>query len=354
MAAFGNTLLISAPYQGGGVAYIFRLEGSSWVEKQKLVSHGFAYARFGSAVAIHGDHAMIGAPADSFPDSFTGSAYSYEWNGSSWVETNKFRADGTRRSSHFGSSIAIDGKFALIGARVESVGGSAYSYRFNGQEWIQKRRFTPQAGGTGTFGTAVASGSGHVAIGAPYHASGSEGRTYLYNPPTVELSPQRACRAGNVNAATGTPVDVLFVNDSAGVGPARELVVQSTEPIRVRMAEPPSNPGGPAPFALYVHGGAPSGSSVRVLPRSLGSFCNPTPLTDAAPANLLKMTNNIGHTPRLGKSDFQSQPAPSMVASQPGGVGRAVEVFLQGLILDEQSLQGQAAVTNGVLVKVLP
>jgi hypothetical protein len=176
--------------------------------------------------------------------------------------------------------------------------------------------------------------------------------------PTISIQadpiPEYLCRVGNVNAATGTTVDVVFVNGSPGVGPERELVVGQSDPFSLALVEPPSIPGGPAPFVLYFHRGTPSASSVRVLPRGVGTICNPIPLTDSSIPTLLKITNNIGRPSKLGVSDFPSSPAPSVVATRPRGVGLTLTVFVQGLIIDSLSPQGQAAVTNGLLVRFVP
>ena len=58
-----------------GSAYVFRHDGTQWVEETKLLaSDGAAYDWFGRSVAISGDIALIGADGDDV----SGSAYVFE------------------------------------------------------------------------------------------------------------------------------------------------------------------------------------------------------------------------------------------------------------------------------------
>jgi hypothetical protein len=128
-----------------------------------------------------------------------------------------------------------------------------------------------------------------------------------------------------------------------------------SDPFTLSVEAPESNPGGPARFVLYFYLGEPDASTVRTLPAGLGLFCRPSPLTDGMTIpSLKKITNNIGKTNQLGESDFPSSPAPSVVLDKPNGLGKVATVFIQGLILDSFSPQGQAAVTNGIRLQLLP
>jgi len=75
---FGNSVSISGDYaivgahhsdevngNNSGSAYIFKRDGSNWIEEQKLLaSDGAEGDRFGISVSISGDYAIIGAPSD--------------------------------------------------------------------------------------------------------------------------------------------------------------------------------------------------------------------------------------------------------------------------------------------------
>lgn len=203
----------------------------------------------------------------------------------------------------------------------------------------------PITGGTVTFWGAGASTNG----------SGTGG-----DAPTTSVSiqadpaPSITCRAGNVNAGIGPTADVLYANGSVGAPTDRKVTFSQTDPFTVSMVEPPAIPGGPAKFVLYFFLGSPTASTVRTLPIGLGTFCMPIFLTDANPQGLKKLTNNIGKPNQLGVSDFPSQPAPTTVLQKPSGIGVSLTAYMQGLIIDPGSPQGQAAVTNGIVLEVTP
>ncbi len=157
------------------------------------------------------------------------------------------------------------------------------------------------------------------------------------------------CRAGNVNAQNDT-LDVLFVNGSAGDGDERSVTVERFGSIELAMDAPPGRTH--APFALYLFKGMPAGTTVRELPYGLGMSCMPLPLTDATPLLLAKLANNIGHTQALGTPDLDSSAAPSLVAHDPRLPGRALDLFAQGLIVDEHAPNGRVAITNGIVIHV--
>ena len=88
---------------------------------------------------------------------------------------------------------------------------------------------------------------------------------------------------------------------------------------------------------------------MRVLPLGLGATAMPTPLSAGGPRPL-RSWNNIGSEERLGEPTDPSSPAPSVVLALPQGVGRRIDFYVQGFVLDRDSLEGRAAVTNGVAV----
>ena len=74
----------------------------------------------------------------------------------------------------------------------------------------------------------------------------------------------------------------------------------------------------------------------------------PMPLSGGAPAPR-RVWNNVGRFAALGAPTNASSPAPSVVLSLPA-LGVSATFFLQGLVIDSAAPNGQAAVTNGVLV----
>lgn len=89
----------------------------------------------------------------------------------------------------FGYSVAIDGKFAVVGApnatttknRKDANTGAAYLFQRKGDGWDLEAKLVPANDrGTDRFGTAVAISGSKIAVSAPKWNSG-EGAIYLYS-----------------------------------------------------------------------------------------------------------------------------------------------------------------------------
>jgi len=83
---------------------------------------------FAHSVSISGDYALVGADRDED----MGSAYVFKYDGVSWVEEQKLIASDGEVDDVFGWSVSLDGDYALIGAPGNDVGGSAYVFKYNG------------------------------------------------------------------------------------------------------------------------------------------------------------------------------------------------------------------------------
>lgn len=147
----GDRALIGAPFGGGsfsGSAYIFEFNGISWVETAKLTPNvGIRARRFGWSVSLLGDQALIGASRDSVNGSDSGSAFVFDYNGVFWNETANLIPDDGMRDASFGYSVSLFNDRALIGAPGNfnpSVSGSAYVFDFNGNDWSQSTKLLSQ------------------------------------------------------------------------------------------------------------------------------------------------------------------------------------------------------------------
>jgi hypothetical protein len=170
----GDVVLIGAEGdddlgQSSGSAYIFRYNGMSWVQEAKLIaSDGAEYDYFGNSVSVSGDVALIGARGDDDSGDHSGSAYVFRYNGVSWVEEAKLLASDGAASDDFGSSLSISGDVALIGAwKDDDLGnrsGSAYIYRYDVVSWMEEAKLLASDGAAEEwFGRSV-SVSGDVAL----------------------------------------------------------------------------------------------------------------------------------------------------------------------------------------------
>jgi hypothetical protein len=141
---------------GSGSAYIFKWDGTSWSEQQKLLaSDGVMYDNFGQSVSISGDLAIVGALLD---DNYTGSAYIFKWDGTSWVELQKLAASDGAASDYFGVSVSISGDYIIVGAHADddngSDSGSAYVFENICNEAPDANAGDDQTCDTGPDGTA--------------------------------------------------------------------------------------------------------------------------------------------------------------------------------------------------------
>ena len=155
-----------------GSAYAFKRSGDSWVEIDKLTASDAADDdRFGGSVAIDGDFAIIGAERDDLTGSNEGSAYAFQRSGDTWIEVDKLTASDAADDDRFGSSVAIDGDFAIIGAPFHDLTGtsegSAYAFKRSGDSWVEIDKLTASDAADGDiFGWPVAIDGDYAIIGA--------------------------------------------------------------------------------------------------------------------------------------------------------------------------------------------
>lgn len=188
----GNVLAVGAPGDddkgdGSGSAYVFRRSGSFTQEQKLLASDGVADDRFGDAVAVSGNVVVVGAPSKIASGPAHGAAYVFRFQGGSWVQEQKLTASDGAAADNFGESVDIHGGVIVVGAPedddVASGAGSAYVFRFNGASWVQEQKLTASDGGfTDRFGFGVAVHDDLVAVGADGAdgAALSSGAAYVF------------------------------------------------------------------------------------------------------------------------------------------------------------------------------
>lgn len=187
VAVSGDTVVVGAPYDscesGGacGAAYVFRFNGDSWVEQQKLTaSDGKEGDIFGGAVSVSGNTILIGA---NKVNGFSGAAYVFQFDGATWIEQQKLTASDMQGFARFGSSVTVVGAIALIGAyhqfiftgdNGEGFSGAAYVFRFNGVQWVEEQELTAFEaanfrGGRDQFGWSVSLSEDKAMVGTHPH-----------------------------------------------------------------------------------------------------------------------------------------------------------------------------------------
>ncbi len=155
-----------------GAAYVFRYDGSDWVEESKLLaSDGDIADYFGWSVAIDGETAVVGTWADDDNGLSSGSAYVFRYDGSDWIEETKLLASDGDDTDYYGYSVSLDGDVIIVGAKWdEDYGpytGSAYVYRFDGSQWVEDAKLLPPDGDAGAaFGCSVSIDGDAIVVGA--------------------------------------------------------------------------------------------------------------------------------------------------------------------------------------------
>jgi hypothetical protein len=156
---------------------------------QLQASDAIDYIEFGSWVAIEGDVIVIGAQRGVAGGTVGGAAYVFRRQGNNWSEEAKLTALDPAYHDFFGSSVSVQGDVVVVGAKEDDPNGdgsgSAYVFRrdVTTGEWSQQQKLVASDGNAGdNFGRSVAVDGPRVLIGA-WLADGDTGTTgaaYLY------------------------------------------------------------------------------------------------------------------------------------------------------------------------------
>ncbi len=133
VAVSGENAIVGAYNQrvgdnnGQGSAYVFTASAGTWTQAQKLVaSDGAASARFGLAVDIDGATALVGSYfADVDANVNQGAAYVFRLEGGTWNETDKLVASDGAADENLGNAVALSGDTALVGVLNAEIDGNA-------------------------------------------------------------------------------------------------------------------------------------------------------------------------------------------------------------------------------------
>ncbi|MBX2819366.1 MAG: T9SS type A sorting domain-containing protein [Rhodothermaceae bacterium] len=158
VAINGEYILVGAPRDVSadgrkssiGAVHVFKRDGETWTEQIKLNASDFVIEdRFGTSIALEGTTAIIGAPGVDGNGTDTGAVYIFEREGEAWVEKQKLEASdgmgGQFREDLFGRRVSLEGTKALIGASSSDIGelsnaGAAYLFERDGGIWTEKRK----------------------------------------------------------------------------------------------------------------------------------------------------------------------------------------------------------------------
>ena len=116
LALAGDDLMVGAPMHadGKGAIYRFHRTGGTWAPVGMLMdAEGEAGDRLGSAMTLSGPHLIAGIP---MADSARGGVVHFHNTGNGWIQGPVPAVEGLAPGSRFGSAVAIRGNHIWIGA----------------------------------------------------------------------------------------------------------------------------------------------------------------------------------------------------------------------------------------------
>jgi hypothetical protein len=181
VAISGTTVIVGAfgPNKEPGRAYVFTKTGAAWKQVAELEgSDSVAGDSFGISVAISGTTAVVGAFDHA---NLAGRAYVFTKTGASWKQVAELVGSDTVAFDDFGTSVAISGTTAVVGATAfepvkANVIGRAYLFSKTGMGWKQTAEL--KGSHTDLFGDSVAISGMTVMVGAP--EANNSGRAYVF------------------------------------------------------------------------------------------------------------------------------------------------------------------------------
>ena len=233
VAISGTKALIGAPNddhsQVGtdndfGAAYGYT-RGTSWGSEQKflgLLPAGDSYAanaNYGNTVALDGDKAMVGTKAQATTNSSWGGAavHAFAPSGAGGAGVLLTPGSPALPGDDFGTAIAMDGNWALIGSPAsDSSQGAVYAYEFVSTQWTFRQRFQSDASTeTGWFGAGVALSGTRAVVAARFGGADEAGRAHVYSRTGSSWQKQLPTLASSVPGSSNFASGSLAISGSA-------------------------------------------------------------------------------------------------------------------------------------------
>ncbi|MDY7012606.1 MAG: FG-GAP repeat protein, partial [Cyanobacteriota bacterium] len=154
--------------------YVYRWDNGQWQLQQDLKLKGLQGIGFGKSVDVSGNFAIVGQYNVSSSQCPTGAAHIYQLKDGTWQYQQILKPSDLKAGDGFGSSVAIEGKAAIVRASSANVPGkadcgAAYIFQLEGGKWVQKAKLQPLDLGAGDrFGGSVAIDRNVAVVGAYY------------------------------------------------------------------------------------------------------------------------------------------------------------------------------------------
>ncbi|MAG27482.1 hypothetical protein CMI47_18265 [Candidatus Pacearchaeota archaeon] len=184
ISCHNNTLVIGATGNDeagaelAGCIYVFNYDGSLWTQSQQLFASDYeASANFGASVSVYDTTIVVGSHTkdqSSPPLINSGAVYVFDYDGSSWVESQIITANDSTHAGQFGHSVSLYKDIFVVGSPVHdhdaasTFAGSAYVYEKDMCTglWVGTELLSSTSDAVDYFGWSVSIYDGIVAIGA--------------------------------------------------------------------------------------------------------------------------------------------------------------------------------------------
>ncbi|HYF38078.1 MAG TPA: choice-of-anchor B family protein, partial [Gemmatimonadales bacterium] len=186
LALDGNRAFIGAPGQmfgdsgGPGRVVVFRATGDGWLKEAALTAgSGNRVRGLGASLLVLSGELYAAAPA---ADSAAGAVYRFRSSGSGrWEEIGRLASSNPEHPAFFGWALAAEGPELLVGAPFSGQGnGAIHVFRREGSDWKEQQSITTVGVGMSTqLGSALAVSRGVAVAGAP-QAEFFEGSGFIY------------------------------------------------------------------------------------------------------------------------------------------------------------------------------
>ncbi|HEX6395707.1 MAG TPA: FG-GAP repeat protein [Acidimicrobiales bacterium] len=166
VAISGGTVVVGAPGHGGGRAYVFVNERGSWRQVAELKGSGTSTQdQFGTEVAMSGNTVVVTAPGYG---QGAGRAYIFSGSGDRWVQAQEIVGSDTTVGDQFGSAVAVSGDSAVVGAASHHY-GELYVFDREATGWRQTNELTAAQSLTAAsgFGQYLALSTGTLLVTTP-------------------------------------------------------------------------------------------------------------------------------------------------------------------------------------------
>lgn len=227
VALSGDTAVVgaSAANSGRGAAYVFVRDNGVWSQQAQLPVSGLnVNAYFGDAVDVSGDTVAVGAPQEDTAGSYSGAVYVYVHSGSSWSPQATLRANDEQPLWHFGDAVAVDGDTLVSASSADNTKGQAagavYVFTRTGTTWSQQKLTASDGAAYDNLGASVAVSGDTLIAGAPSHATtaAGAGAAYVFTRSGTTWSQQAELNQTSAATSDSFGTAVAIDGDSAVVG----------------------------------------------------------------------------------------------------------------------------------------